>query len=110
MTSERRWYVEDVETMVNGSMKQVDLGWKFPCDSNLHEMCDIKMSNLEGRKFMENFHLLLPCALPRTVPFLQEKWLSSIQKYKELMICARQREDFSDAQIIEFQKKEDIFG
>lgn len=106
---ERKEYVQGIETIVNGSIKQVDYGWTFPCDSSLHEMTDVKMSNLEGRKFMEHLHLLVPCAL-RTLPDLQDKWMSVINLYKDLMTCARQRKDFSDELINTFQKKADGFG
>ena len=70
-------------------------------------IADQPMTNNHTRKIINNFEKLLPlCVSDRS---RREKWIECIELWRDLVETARQKEDFSDEQIENFQALCDNF-
>jgi hypothetical protein len=79
--------------------------WKFPLESD-GTMGEIKLSNWRARRVIENINALIDRCIPEAE---KPKWTEVFTAYKAVIKALQQKEDFSDPEIVEFQKKADTF-
>jgi hypothetical protein len=104
-------FEERVNTRVLGSMWR-KTNWKIPqCKSEKGSggflISEVTMPNTHVRKFLRSFNALASIVIIDNQRRAQ--WIDCIALYKEVIDMARSKDDFTDAQIDEFQDLADVF-
>jgi hypothetical protein len=107
-------FVETVETLVNttifGNYEQPAC-WRFPLDKSNNEVHSITMDNNRSRALMKNctglINLCVRCDNDNHARI--QKFYDCISNYNKMFEMLRKKDDFTDDEILEFQKLADYF-
>jgi pantothenate kinase-related protein Tda10 len=69
---------------------------------------NISLDNNQTQSLMYNLDSLINLCIADIEQ--KERWKQCLEHYKSLFVMLRKREDFSDEEIIEFQKEADLFN
>ena len=105
-------FIDDVQNLVNTSIlgsEKVKTGWMIPSskENGAYKIGEMSISNKIVRKFMIIMDELIDFIIKK--PERNTKWKEAIKDYKELIELARQKYDFTDEDIDQFQDKADSF-
>ena len=94
----------------NGVMHDKDGQWKLPMEND--KLNPISLSNVKARKVVKNIELLFDLVFENHPPGYQRRDMFKVcitEQYQTVMMGLRQRSDFTDNDIIDLQRKIDLF-
>ena len=94
----------------NGVMHDMDGQWKLPMEND--KLDPISLSNVKARKVVKNIELLFDLVFENHPPGCQRRDMFKVcitEQYQTVMMGLRQRSDFTDNDIIDLQRKIDLF-
>ena len=101
--------IDDVNEIVNTQIlgtRRRRSNWKVNLTKE-GTVADQPMTNNHTRKIVDKFELLLPICVSNSER--RQKWVESVELWREIVETVRQKEDFSDDQIDLFQHLCDMF-
>jgi hypothetical protein len=103
-------YVKALEKIINTRIlgDEMDpLQWECPTEDNGQSIGSITLDNNRARKIVANVEELVELSVPDSVR--KEQLLFAIRKYNAATTIMRQKSDFTDEQILQFQANVDDF-
>ena len=103
-----RLYIESVERTVNRSVLGNNIhpsSWTCPYDEKVGKLAPLSLDNNKTRKVVNSFEELVEVSVSEQDR--KDIWNKCIPKYREAMELARQKADFTDDDIVKFQKTVD---
>jgi len=97
-----------VNTEIIGTL-DVPGQWKCPYIEKENEIGDIKFGNVKTRRFIDRLERILSICIPATDCARLQLWHNAVANYRHAMGIARQKEDYTDADILTFQQLSDQF-
>ena len=108
-------FIDEVSSVVNRVILGDDrnpANWRVPIDNEnmrnqMKEIGDITMSNVKTRQVMENLKEMIEICIPQQEQ--KDDWYYILPQINRAFVISRKKEDFTDADIVEFQKNVDEF-
>jgi len=105
--------IERTEKFINANItgdEAVSGQWRIPLSDDKKSLASVTMSNPVARNFMNKLDALVVEILNKE-PDRERKnmWLKALEQYRQVMIFARRREEFTDEDIEIFQCQCDLF-
>lgn len=96
--------IASVSDVMNGHIFGSEMSkahWHFPYDEKAKKLKPMSLTNVKTRKAVDKLELLIEVCVPDEN--LKSQWLRCIPKYRKAMRKLRQKADFTDDDILEFQ-------
>ena len=103
-------FLSTVQQIVNSTLigsQRLPGQWKCPYSTKDKEIGIIKFNNTKTRKFVAGLESIIEVCV--VDPARQEKWTRAVENYREAIIIARKKEDYTDDDVVLFQKHVDDF-
>ena len=101
-------YIQSIEKIMNEEVLghiSDKASWTFPYDTTTKKLGTISFENTKVRKVVQRMDRFIDASV--TDQARQVKWKRCMPKYRVAVVIARQKEDFQDEDIIQFQKSVD---